>query len=92
LTDYGQAASVESGAIDIGEEEVGMQLAGTIAVVVSVLVFAQMWNYATSALASSSHIRGIIRDRPGWWDTLEPLLDAYNTTHPGQGAETAAST
>jgi hypothetical protein len=51
-----------------------------------------MRNYATTALASSSHIRAVVRDRPGWWDTLDPLLEASDTTHAGQEEGGAAST
>jgi hypothetical protein len=46
--------------------------------------------FASDTVASSSHLRAMIRENPGWWPPLEQLVASYDSAHDTSAQEAAS--
>jgi hypothetical protein len=47
--------------------------------------------FANDTLASSTHLRAMIRESPGWWPPLEELVASYDSAHHASAQEGASA-
>jgi hypothetical protein len=90
---YGEATTAPSETDRVRLEIISEQVADTLQVALDTTeklasygwVAAEWRKYTVQSLAASAVLRSTIRDRPGIWTPLEPLVAAYDAqSHPAQ--------